>query len=281
MHFRAAPTANPPPCNPTNTCSADGGLPGSFGDDLLAPRPSSHFHNDVAEIWPEIKQDYRNYYSWENFGMLVAGFSVGAAFANTNIDQTLRNEYQDHVRSSGSDQFAPWAKEFGTGGVMLPAMAAGWLAGEALYEWPVGEAIGDWGDRSLRSAAVGAAPMLFMQYATGASRPGETSAESHWKPFTDSNGVSGHAFIGGLVFINAAKETENPWLKAGFYACSALPGWSRINDDAHYPSQVLLGWWMAYCAATAVDETDRHQSDWKVVPLPTDNGAGMALMYQY
>ena len=38
----------------------------------------SHFHDDMSEVWPDIKQDYRNYYCWENFGMLVAGFGVGA-----------------------------------------------------------------------------------------------------------------------------------------------------------------------------------------------------------
>ncbi len=125
-----------------------------LGGDLSSPPTHSHFRDNISDIWPEIKQDYRNYYSWDNFGMLVAGFSVGAVFANTNIDQTLRNEYQDHVRSAGSDQFAHWAKEFGTGGVMLPAMAAGWLTGEVFYESPLGGAIGEWGDRSLRSAGL-------------------------------------------------------------------------------------------------------------------------------
>ncbi len=55
------------------------------------------------------------------------------------------------------------------------------------------------------------------------------------------------------MFIDAAKMTDNCWLKTGLYACSVLPAWSRINDDAHFPSQAFLGWWMAYCAATAVD----------------------------
>lgn len=235
----------------------------------------------MAEVWPNIKQDYRNYYSWENFGMLVAGFSVGAVFANSNIDSALRDEYQNHARSPGTDNFAKVCKDFGTGGQMLPAMAAGWLAGEIFPDSACGDALGEWGGRSLRAAFVGAPPMLVMQYVTGGSRPLETSAGSRWKPFSDNNGVSGHAFVGGLVFIDAAKMTDNPWLKTGFYACSALPAWSRINDDAHYTSQALLGWWMAYCAATAVDTTQRASTDWKVVPLPVDDGVGMTIMYQY
>jgi hypothetical protein len=127
----------------------------------------------------------------------------------------------------------------------------------------------------------GLPPMLLMQYVTGASRPGETTAESHWKPFNDNNGVSGHAFMGALPFINAAKMTDELPLKIGFYACSAFAGWSRINDDAHYTSQVVLGWWMAYWSATIVDMTDHQPHDWIITPLPMADGAGMAITYQY
>ena len=38
---------------------------------------------------------------------------------------------------------------------------------------------------------------------------------------------------------------------------------------------------MAYCAASAVDTTQRNPSDWKVVPLPREDAAGMSLLYQY
>jgi hypothetical protein len=140
--------------------------------------------------------------------------------------------------------------------------------------------LGEWGERSLRSGIVGAPPMLFAQYALGAYRPIQDEG-SHWHPFKSSHGVSGHAFIGGLVFIDAAKMSENPWLKAGFYACSALPAWSRINDDAHYTSQAILGWWMAYCAATAVDETYHSETAWHIMPIPAGDGMGLGVSYQY
>ena len=141
--------------------------------------------------------------------------------------------------------------------------------------------IGEWGNRELRGLFVGVPPMLAMQYVTGASRPGETSADSHWKPFTDNNGVSGHAFMGSLPFITAAKMTDELPLKIGFYACSGFAGWSRINDDAHYTSQVFLGWWMAYWAATCVDMTDHDVHCWQITPLPMSDATGVAISYQY
>jgi hypothetical protein len=271
----------PPPLQPSNPQSNDSAF---SADPAVNDHPLTfreHFRDDLHELWPEILQDHRNYYSLENFGRLVVGFSVGAALANTDADQKIHSWYQRDVRSSGSDDFAHVAKKFGEGGYVLPAMMAGWLGGECFYDTRCGDTIDEWGQRSLRSALVGTPPMLLMQYVTGGSRPVDPQPHSDWKPFSDNNGVSGHSYICALPFINAAKMTDEWPLKAGFYACSTIGGWSRINDDAHYTSQVILGWWMAFCAATAVDETGPHERHWEITPMPATDGMGMAFTYQY
>jgi hypothetical protein len=122
---------------------------------------------------------------------------------------------------------------------------------------------------------VGAPPLYCLQWAIGASRPGESSAESSWKPFQDSNGVSGHAFVGAVPFLSAAKMSDGILAKSAFYAGSTLCGWSRINDDSHYASQVVLGWCLAYASASAVDRSQTHRS-WAVVPwTPPEGGSGI------
>ncbi len=137
---------------------------------------------------------------------------------------------------------------------------------------------GDFGKRVTRSYLVGAPPMLLMQSVLGGSRPGENSVGSQWKPFDDDNAVSGHAFIGAVPFITAAKMTENPWAKGVFYACSVLTPWSRVNDDSHYMSQAILGWWMAYLACNAVDDTQRESRSMTLTPIITPQMTGMALV---
>ncbi len=97
------------------------------------------------------------------------------------------------------------------------------------------------GERSLRGSFVGAPPLIIMQQLTGGSRPTETDENSEWHPFRDKNGISGHAFMGSLPFITAAKMTDNRGYKVLFYAGSAIAPLSRVNDNAHYPSQVALG----------------------------------------
>ena len=40
------------------------------------------------------------------------------------------------------------------------------------------------------------------------------------------------------------------------------PHWVRfrVNDNAHYPSQVMLGWWLAYLSASAVAMSDEGEA---------------------
>ena len=264
-------------------------LPGSvaenFASTLEPPdEPMSrgqHFRNDLHCLWPEIKQDYANYYSWHNAAWLAVGFGIAAPLANTDVDQKIRDWYQTDVRSADTDKFAKIAKGFGTGGYVIPGVVAVWLTGEMFYDTPCGDALSQWGLRTMRAAAVGTPPMLLMQYVTGGSRPSDPHPHSDWRPFNDNNGVSGHSFICGLVFIDAAKMSDELPVKMGFYALSTMAGWSRVNDDAHYTSQVILGWWMAYCEATAVDNTNHQESNWSIMPLPMIDGAGMAITYQY
>jgi hypothetical protein len=75
--------------------------------------------------------------------------------------------------------------------------------------------------------------------------------------------------------------TENRGYKLLFYAGSAIAPLSRVNDNAHYPSQVALGWWMAYLAASAIDGTDNPNARWRFYPSSTGEGSGMMAEYRF
>ena len=123
--------------------------------------------------------------------------------------------------------------------------------------------------------------MLLMQRVTGASRPGESNSGSHWRPFHDCNGVSGHAFMGAVPFLCAGKMTDEIPFKVAFYAASVFPCVQRIVSDKHYISQTFLGWTMAYVAATAVDRTEQADRRVTVFPVFTDDGVGAGVEYRW
>ncbi|HEY5995830.1 MAG TPA: phosphatase PAP2 family protein, partial [Candidatus Deferrimicrobiaceae bacterium] len=149
--------------------------------------------------------------------------------------------------------------------------------GARLLHNPTTEA---WALKSFRATLVGAPALVFLATATGADRP--TEGNSHWKPFHNFHGVSGHAFIGGIPFITAAKMSENPYQKAVLYGLSAVTGLSRINDDQHYFSQVALGWFLAYLSCDVVGKgDDLREGRLNVQFAPVPKGLAMTVRKRF
>jgi hypothetical protein len=246
---------------------------------------SERIDGESLGLVQSIVTDHGQFYSRSSLGMMLVGLGAGAALANSNADDWITNDfYQETIRNASTDEYFEAIhnmKVFGEGKYALPiyavAAGGGWLFDET--EWL--NAPGEWGERSLRSVLVGGPPMLAMQWCVGGSRPGEAHSGSHWEPFNDNNGVSGHAFMGAIPFLNAANMTENPWLRAACYAGSGMAGLSRVNDDSHYASQALLGWWMAYLAARSVNATELGTSFTPLVQLSPDGHTLMGLEYRW
>ncbi|WP_233148622.1 phosphatase PAP2 family protein [Rhodopirellula sp. MGV] len=236
-------------------------------------------------LWKEIQLDHLNYYDLETIKLLGTGMLIGAAIANTSLDAQVERHFQASVRGATSDEWFEYlhsSKELGNGRYSLPIFAAAWAAGEVFDDSPMMQTTGTWGKRTIRSFLVGAPPLILAQHLTGGSRPHEINHASRWRPMHDNNGVSGHAFMSALPFINAAKMTDRPLLKTMFYAGSLLGPISRVNDQAHYPSQVALGWWMAYVASSAIERTDLAGRNFAVYPYVAETGAmGGMLEWNY
>jgi membrane-associated phospholipid phosphatase len=207
------------------------------------------------------------------------GIALAAPVANTAADREGRGWYQQNVRSSASDRVAGVVRYGGEFWVALPAFCGAALAGRAAEGFPAGPAVSEWGDRSLRAALVGGPPLLLMQAGLGASRP--SAGDSHWHPFRSTPGVSGHTFFGAVPFLTAAAMTDEPGWQVPLLAGSFLSGWSRINDDRHYFSQVALGWCLGYVAVASVDATQAGNGAFRIVPTWSADGPGMGVLLRY
>lgn len=215
---------------------------------------------------------------------LGVALGAGAIMANTNIDMALRNSYQDKVRSGRTDSWASdegnnsafRAKLFGEGKYMVPVAL---LAASVNYI-DTDTAVGNWGANASRAYIVGLPLVWGVQFTTGAARPShEAPAGSAWRPFNSdhyAHGVSGHSFVGAVPFLTiAAMNPDNAWVRYPAYIASAAAGWSRINDDAHFPSQVLLGWYMAWEAVDAVFDNNKKKQGVKISPMADLDGFGI------
>jgi hypothetical protein len=226
------------------------------------------------KIW----QDYRNFYDCQSLVCTTAAFGAGALMANTGFDDTMQAAWMRGVEPTGLGTFFIGCKDIGEGRYVLPIFGVAAATGLVFEGNPLGDVVGEWGSRSLRIFVVGAPPLYVLQMATGASRPSELEG-SKWHFWNDNNGVSGHAFVGAIPFLAAADMVESPLLKGTLYVCSTFVGFSRMTSNAHYPSQVFLGWYLAWASARAVDATEVHFAgmEVQVVPLPIGDLGGMGV----
>lgn len=237
----------------------------------------------LSRAWHVVAEDYRNFYSCENLTCLTAVFGAGALMANTGFDQTVQTAWQQSVKPSDLGTFFSGCKDIGEGRYALAVFGTAAATGYLFEGRPAGDVVGAWGERSLRIFVVAGPPVYALQWATGASRPDESSAGSRWKAFQDNNGVSGHAFVGAIPFLAAAGMVENPWAKGGLYVCSTFAAFSRVTDNAHYPSQVFLGWSLAVAGSLAVDHTDFHFAgrEARIVPVVFAEGTGLGFEMEW
>lgn len=229
-------------------------------------------------VGQQVGADYRNFYSSSRLGQNAVVFGLAASLAFTNGDEWLRREWQQDVRSPFTDSWSNSVRWMGEWTIMAPVSFGAWSLAELL---PVREQEGlwrEWGRRTARSYLVGCPAMLAMQWVTGGSRPGESEHGSAWHPFTDANGVSGHAFTGAVPFMAAAQMTDDWRLKSVLYISSTFTGLSRFNDDKHYASQVFLGLWIAHVATQSVAETQVGHYRVLLAPTPIGDGYGLALL---
>jgi|GEM_PF-6156972 len=277
-------TSSASPVLPISQQIAAGGTSVSCQSTPTKPN-KSRLGSMFCRMWHDICSDYCNYYSCKTLYDISIAIAIAAPFANTKADASFQNWYQEDIRSSGTDNFSSFWKEFGEGKYLIPAAAGVWLLCEYYDFGPRSEIMGEWGGRTTRAYLVGAIPLLFTQYMLGGGRPGEHSVGSQWRPFHDCNAVSGHAFMGAVPFITAAKMAKRPLTKGILYACSTFTAFSRVNDDDHYLTQICLGWWMAYVACNNVEKSElaKSKEKWSVEmqPLlsPGMSGVGVTISH--
>lgn len=290
----------------TNRASDDATRPFTTGSLGVSPLDASAHADETGDVatppGTSSLERHETYPPWENLGgRVVSDFTylytephtlwrmggalaIAAVVANTQLDREISEHYRESLNESHFrelNELSAWVKPFGDGMLMLPIYTGAALLGLAADRWSVLEPVSDWGGRSLRASLVGMPALFLLQKATGGARPDEIDAGSRWIPWKDNNGVSGHAFMGAIPFLTAARMVDDPWVKGALYLGSTLTAWSRFHDFHHYGSQVALGWFLAYLAVEAVDQTEWDMPHLRVSPGFVSDGFGFLFEYKF
>lgn len=196
-------------------------------------------------------EDLSSYYSSKTLYTTCGGLLIAGAIANSSLDQTLFDLYQDHLHVANDDPLLAVPRMLGSDGAFYAFYGLGALS-LATSGSSTGSFTRELFTKSFRAFIVGTVPLHLVRQLVGGCRPKATNRSSYWSPFTLPHGASGDTYTGAIPLITCAMMVKNPYIKYLLYGSSFLSGMGRINDSYHYPSQVLLGWTMAYVACDAV-----------------------------
>ncbi|MDB6096293.1 MAG: superfamily protein [Francisellaceae bacterium] len=258
----------------------------SFNSPTLLAQEADWFKKSGHYIWTDVKADVSNYLETDNLFLLGDAFLASGILANTGLDKSIRKSWQKNIKGSKSDSFFKGPQHIG--GIVwksFPIYLGAMILGEMSYGTKFSGPIFEWGYRSLRTGFIGVVQQASFTLILGSGRP-INNATSNWQPFRHRTGVSGHSFYGAIPFLTAAHMTNPLPLRALLYGLSTLPGISRINSDAHYFSQVVMGWSIAFLSSASVYRTEVLRGDKKDDPIqfgfyPHKDGAMLVAKLKY
>ncbi len=200
-----------------------------------------------APLFKGTGNHWRRKYSRRSFLRLGGATVAAGVLAYSGADEAVDRFHSGTVKSSGTDIASRIVNPFGE-----RFWFVNWFLVAAVDAWFRSGSFSRWGRDNFEALVVGLPVLWTLQRGLGANRPSDENPDPRWRPMSDDNSASGHAFIAAIPWLNLARRSGGRNARWAARFGSALTGWSRINDRKHYLSQVVLGWSIAWNAVEAV-----------------------------
>ncbi len=239
--------------------------PGAISGDL--PGFAKLLKNDVREIATAPLRWGRSDWMKLGIGALAVG---GAALLDKELRGSVEAGSNDTTRSIAR-AVGPFGAEYSVG-----VLGAFLLTGK-LLDNDKAMAVAEDGLASSLIAAGAITPLLKATF--GRRRPSETS-ETLAFGGGGTSFPSGHTTQAFAVASVISSHYDSFWVKAGAYGLASLVGWSRMEDKAHYASDVLAGALIGIVVGKAVVRLHESQR-FRISAAPSVNPSsrGVALTF--
>ena len=220
---------------------------------------------DDANIWQTFKYDAKSAFGgfkysltaparWQGDDFLTAISVITLTSMFTALDQPARDYFV------AQDDEAPQVlKEFGWyfGSPQNFFLVSGGIYGFGLLT--KNEKVRKTGVLILTSAATAGLFQSLLKTGVGRARPDDFTGPYEFDPFKGTaryhSFPSGHTILSVSMAHSIAKQFDNIWVKSGIYALGAIAPVSRLWDDAHWLSDIVLG---AAISIAVVDSVDNY-----------------------
>ena len=238
-------------------------------------RPSALFSfEDVKLVGDDLQYVFTAPVRWKNDDWFDAAILSTSVVATTALDHGIRVAAQKN-RTPRLDRMAKNVQLLGAG---YSFVILGAFEGWALFEdSPRASAVAIDGFTSSLIATGIIAPVL--KYSVGRARPVNTDRTFQFKPFSGGASFpSGHTTQAFAVASVIAADYSETWVKIVAYGCASLVGASRIEQNAHFTSDVVAGAIIGTLVgrSVAAHNSTSKPSAFSVIPLI--DGSRMGLM---
>ncbi|HEY6066696.1 MAG TPA: phosphatase PAP2 family protein [Thermoanaerobaculia bacterium] len=262
-----APAQTPadPPAGSSKSADASSSLPAVLG------REGSRYLSDTIGILGSPL--HWNGGEWSRAAIFIA--AIGAvALEDQRIDTALERHRTSRAEAV-SDVVTPFGSYAGL------AISAASLGGGLIFH---NDAARDTGRDALEAVFLaGGIVTPVIKTIVGRTRPRQGGDGDEFHAFSNAQSFpSGHtaeAFAVASVFAARSKGWIVPTIAYGLAAGVAL---ARVNDRAHFPSDVLAGAIIGTTIGRSIVHRHRgtdHEADWDVVPVPARKGGGLAIRF--
>ncbi|MEI6207503.1 MAG: phosphatase PAP2 family protein [Desulfuromonadales bacterium] len=212
----------------------------------------------------------------ENGNLLLTLGFAGALGLTYGFDGEIRDRLQKN-RSRGIDKAADAGALVGDPYLHL-GLAALVYVGGILDESPrwkeTGEMLGE-------ALILADGATLILKEATGRGRPVVTTRKGNFRPFgfrSDYDGFpSMHTASSFAIAAVLARTSESMPVAVLSYCAAAFVGYSRLNQNKHWASDVLLGAAVGELAGRVATAYHARKSAYAFVPAVMDGGGGLTL----
>ncbi|MBC8646013.1 MAG: phosphatase PAP2 family protein, partial [Thermoanaerobaculia bacterium] len=212
---------------------------------------------------------------WDRSDWTKLGIGIAAIGGALLIDEELRQSVQQNsnrTTRSVADAVRPFGEEYSWG-----VLGGFYLAGTVFKDDKAKAVAQD----SLASSLIAAGVITPLLKATvGRDRPHETQS-TFARSANGRSFPSGHTTQAFAIASVVASHYESPWIQTAAYTLAGLVGWSRMEHNAHYASDVLAGALIGTVIGRSVVRL--HDSErLRISAAPSVNPAspGVALTFQ-
>jgi membrane-associated phospholipid phosphatase len=239
-------------------------------------RPSNAFSFDTVRLFgDDILYVFTAPSRWDGDDWLTAAGEAGFAFGTTAFDRSIRNSVQAH-RSVALDKFSTNFEQLGSG------LSFVILAGFEGYHFMANdrrsqEVFLDGLSASLIASGI-IVPVL--KYSVGRERPSDSGNPYRFRPFTNHNSFpSGHTAQAFAVATVIVAHYPAWWVQVLAYGSAGVVGYCRIEQNAHFTSDVLVGGLIGYSVARSVVDHNSKSRAPRFTIVPYSDGRSSGFLF--